>query len=66
MGQKEDYSPGGSISESSEKLLQRGRGKVSVYVILVSGEVHAAKHTFYRSLLLVSQRLLLVVDISNH
>ena len=37
MGQKEDYSPGGSISESSEKLLQRGRGKVSVYVILVEG-----------------------------
>ena len=29
-----------------EKLLQRGRGKLSIYVILVKGEVHATKHTF--------------------
>ena len=29
-------------------------GKVSIYVILVKGEVHAAMHTFYRRLLLVS------------
>ena len=38
LGQSEDYSLGDSISASSEKLLQRGRGKVSVYVILVKGE----------------------------
>ena len=31
-----------------EKLLQRGRGKLSIYVILVKGEVHATKHTFCR------------------
>ena len=42
LGQNEDYSPGDSISESSEKLLQRGRGKVSIDVILV--KVHAIKH----------------------
>ena len=41
LGQNEDYSLGDSISESSEKLLQRsggGGGKVSMYVILVKGE----------------------------
>ena len=27
MGLNEDYRPGDSISDSSEKLLQRGRGK---------------------------------------
>ena len=27
LGQNEDYSPGGNISDSSEKLLQRGRGE---------------------------------------
>ena len=32
LGQNEDCSPGDSISESSEKLLQRGGGKVSMYV----------------------------------
>ena len=40
-GQNEDDSPGGSSSESSEKPFRRGRGKASVYVILVKGEVHA-------------------------
>jgi len=29
--------------------------KVSIYGILVKREVHAAKHTFYRRLLLVSE-----------
>ena len=29
-------------------------GNVSIYVIWAKGEVHAAKHTFYRRLLLVS------------
>ena len=38
LGQSEDYSLGDSISASSEKLLQRGRGKVRIYVILVKGE----------------------------
>ena len=42
LGQNADQSPGGSISESSEKPLQIDTGKVSVYVILMKGEVHAA------------------------
>jgi len=29
------------------------RGNIKIYVINVKGEVHAAMHTFYRSLLLV-------------
>ena len=33
----EDYSPGDSISDNSEKLLQRHRGKVSVHMVLVKG-----------------------------
>jgi len=39
LGQNEDYNPGGSISE-------RGRAKVSIYVILVKGEVPATECTF--------------------
>ena len=35
LGQNEDYSLEGSISDSSEKPLQRGRGKVKMYGILV-------------------------------
>ena len=35
-GQNEDYSPGDSTS--AEKLLQRSRVEVSIYVILVKGE----------------------------
>ena len=37
LGQNEDYSPRDSISDSSEKLLQRGRGKVSIHVIFMKG-----------------------------
>lgn len=40
LGQNEDYSPGYSISDSAEKLLQRCKvgGGVSINVILVNGE----------------------------
>ena len=38
LGQNEGYSPGESISDSSEKPLWRGSGEVSIYVILVKGE----------------------------
>ena len=55
-----NYSPEVSISEI---LPQRGKGK---YVIKTKGVVHAAVHTFCRSLLLVSWRLVLVTDISRH
>ena len=46
LGQNEDYSPGGSISESSEIPLQRGRGKGRIDAIWGRGEVHAARHVF--------------------
>ena len=39
LGQYEDRRD--STSESSEQLFQRGRGKVSVDVILVEGGMHA-------------------------
>ena len=57
MAQNEDYSPGGSLSDSSEKLLQRGRGNDSIYVILVKGEVHVTRH---RILLKVAASLMKV------
>ena len=34
------------MSDSAEKLLQRGRRDVNIYVILAKGEGHATKHTF--------------------
>ena len=37
-GQNEEYSLGDNISDSSEKLLQRGREEVNIFVILVKGE----------------------------
>ena len=48
MGQDEDYSPGDSISPSSEKLLQRGRGRERsvLYLILVK-RVSVVRHTFW-------------------
>ena len=57
MAQNEDYSPGGSLSDSSKKLLQRGRGNVSIYVILVKREVHVTRH---RILLKVAASLMKV------
>ena len=45
LGQNEDYSLGDSISDSSEKLLQRGDRKVNIYAVLVKG-VHAVKPIF--------------------
>ena len=44
-GQNEDRSWRDSTSGSSEKLLQRGRGKVSY--VCVFGEVYAIKHFFF-------------------
>ena len=46
VGQNEDYSPEDSISESSEKLLHRGRGGRSVHMWFCWGGVHAIKHLF--------------------
>lgn len=49
FGQTEDYSTGGSISDSLEKLLQRGRGQGQYVCDFGEGEEHANKHTFYKS-----------------
>ena len=48
------HSPPGSPMEVTAKCCPKeAGGKVSVYVIQVKGEVPAAMHTFYKSLLLV-------------
>ena len=51
--QNEDFSLGGSISDSSERLLQSGSGGKSIYKVLVKGEFNAMKHSFYKRFLLV-------------
>ena len=53
MGQNEGHSLGGSISDSSERVLQSGNGGKSIYKILVKREFNATKHSFYNRLLLV-------------
>ena len=47
LGQNEDFSLGDSTSDSSEKLLQRGRGGKLIYVTLVKGDFSAIKHLSY-------------------
>ena len=47
MGQNEDYSPGDSISESSEKLLQRVWGQRQYRCDFGEGGVHAVKHIVF-------------------
>ena len=44
---------GGSISDSSERLLQRGSGGKSIYKVLVKGEFNTMKHSIYKRFLLV-------------
>ena len=48
LGQNEDCSQGGSISDSSERLLQRGSGGKSIYEVLVKGEFNTRKHSIYK------------------
>ena len=48
LGQNEDCSPGGSISDSSERLFQSGSGGKSIYKVLVQGEFNTMKHSFYK------------------
>ena len=61
MGQNEDYSPRDRLSDSSEELLQRGRGaEVSIiYDFIERIYVQSSTHCG-RGLLLVMRRLLLV------
>ena len=46
LGQNEDCNPGDGTSDSSEKLLQRGRGEEQLYVILMKGVYLQIKHVF--------------------
>ena len=48
MGQNEDCSLGGSISDSSETLLQSSSGRKSIYEVLVKWEFNTMKHSFYK------------------
>lgn len=58
LGQNEDCSPGDSISESSEKLLRRGGGKVSTYGFWwrVRGSMPSSTHYCRRFLLVTRSR----------
>ena len=66
FGQNEDYSLGGSISDNSKKLPQRGRGKFIYTWLWWRGSKYNQAHIFCRKLLLVPGGLLLVrgVDIT--
>ena len=55
-GKNEDYSPGDSLLDSSEKLLRRGRGEGQYRCDFGEGGAHAIKHIFFcRRLLLVTR-----------
>ena len=58
LGQDEDCSPGGSISDSSERLLQRGSGGRSVYKVLLKGEFNTLKHSFYKRIFVSPEGLM--------
>ena len=47
-GQNEDCSPGGSISDSSERLLQNSSGGKTICKVLVKAEFNTMKHSFYK------------------
>ena len=47
-GKNEDYSPGDSTSDNSERLLHRGSGGMSIYKILMKGDFNAIKHLLYK------------------
>ena len=46
LGQNENYSPGDCTSDSSEKLLQRGKREDQYLWDFGEGGVHAIKHIF--------------------
>ena len=47
LGQNEDCSPVDSISDSSEKLLQRGKGERQYICDFGAGRVHATEHIHF-------------------
>ena len=64
-GKNEDYSLGDSTSESSEKLLQRGRGEGQYICMWFSWKGNTYKHVFFhRRLLLVTGVVVTMKDFS--
>ena len=61
LGQNEDCSLGGSISDSSERLLQSGSGGRPIYKVLVKGEFNTMKHSFYKKVCFVFFFVVVVV-----
>ena len=52
LGQNKDCGPGGSITDRSERLLQKGSQGKSIYKVLVK-EFNTRKHSIYKRFLLV-------------
>ena len=50
LGQNEDCSSGGSISDNSESLLQTGSGRKTIYKALVKWQFNNMKHSFDKRL----------------
>ena len=58
LGQNEDCSPGGSVSDSCERRLQSSSGGRSLYKVLVKGEFNIMKHSVYKRFFVVSKNLM--------
>ena len=48
LGQNEDCTLEGSISDSSDRLLQSGSGGRSIYKVSVKGVLNTIKYAFYK------------------
>ena len=59
LRQNEDCSPGGSISDTSESLLQSSSGRRSIYKVLVKGKFNTMKHSFYKRFFVSHEDLML-------
>ena len=57
LGQNEDCSLGGGLSDSSERLLQSSSGGESIYKVLVKGEFNTKKYSFYKRFFLLVIRI---------
>ena len=58
LGQNADCGLGGSISNSSERLLQSGSGGKSIYKVLVKGEFNAMKHSICKRIFVSHEGLM--------
>ena len=66
LGQNEDYSPGGSITDTSQKVPWRGSREVSIFVILGKRGVPKINHIYCRRFLLVLWALLFITRNRHH